>query len=120
MEKFRGSELLNIVAASEPIAQKLRQIERSDWPVLFSHVVESAQPFLPATIAGKVRKTIWIICPSVHSQETLYESLLNWHPDALFLPEAEFAAVENILPDPEIAAERLALLTKSNGNPART
>src|SRR4029077_12562800 len=31
---------------------------------------------------------------------------------ALFLPEAEFAAIENILPDPEIAAERLAVLTQ--------
>ena len=40
----------------------------------------------------------------------LYESLLNWQPDALFLPEAEFAAAENVLPDPEIAAERLAVL----------
>src|SRR4029077_11970040 len=29
---------------------------------------------------------------------------------ALFLPEAELVAVENVLPDPEIAAERLALL----------
>jgi transcription-repair coupling factor (superfamily II helicase) len=36
--------------------------------------------------------------------------LLNWQPDALFLPEAELVAVENVLPDPEIAAERLALL----------
>jgi transcription-repair coupling factor (superfamily II helicase) len=39
-----------------------------------------------------------------------YDSLLNWQPDALFLPEAELAAVENVLPDPEISAERLALL----------
>ena len=38
--------------------------------------------------------------------------MLNWQPDALFLPEAELAAVENVLPDPEIAAERLALLTE--------
>src|SRR4029453_7312924 len=36
--------------------------------------------------------------------------LLNWQTDALFLPEAELGAVENVLPDPEIAAERLALL----------
>ncbi len=62
-------------------------------------------------------KTIWIVCPSVHSQEMLYESLLNWQSGALFLPEAEFAAVENILPDPEIAAERLALLTKIERQP---
>jgi transcription-repair coupling factor (superfamily II helicase) len=39
----------------------------------------------------------------------LYESLLNWQPNALFLAEAELAGIENILPDPEIAAERLAL-----------
>ncbi len=36
--------------------------------------------------------------------------MLNWQPDALFLPEAELGAAENVLPDPEIAAERLALL----------
>ena len=34
----------------------------------------------------------------------------SWQPDALFLPEAELGAAENVLPDPEIAAERLALL----------
>ena len=53
-----------------------------------------------------------MLCPNVRSQELLYESLLNWEPTALFLPEAEFAAVENILPDPELAAERLALLNR--------
>jgi transcription-repair coupling factor (superfamily II helicase) len=75
-------------------------------------VIEPAQAFLVATVASKIENTIWVLCPSVHSQELLYESLLNWQPDALFLPEAEFAALENILPDPEIAAERLGLLTQ--------
>ena len=111
------TELLNIVAATEPIARKVREIAHGAEPVSFSHVVESAQPFLAAVIAREVNKTIWIICPSVHSQETLYESLLNWQSNALFLPEAEFAAVENILPDPEIAAERLALLTRIERQP---
>src|SRR5205085_5052142 len=41
-----------------------------------------------------------------------FESISNWNSKAAFLPEAEFAAVENILPDPEIAAERLALLSE--------
>lgn len=101
-----------MVAASEPIARKLRAIDRAQWPVQFSHVTQPAQAFLVATIAHGVDKTIWVLCPNVHSQELVYESLLNWHPNALFLPEAEFAAVENVLPDPEIAAERLALLTQ--------
>jgi transcription-repair coupling factor (superfamily II helicase) len=121
VEKSVGRELLEIAAASEPIARKLAAIRKVQWPVRFSHIIEPAQPFLAATIAQACRRfppenlkaagpTIWILCPSVHSQELFYESLLNWQPDALFLPEAELAAVENVLPDPEIAAERLALL----------
>ncbi|HEY2567844.1 MAG TPA: transcription-repair coupling factor [Candidatus Udaeobacter sp.] len=121
MEKTIGIQLLDRVAASKPIAGKLRGIKDAQWPVQFSHVIQAAQPFLAAIIADAshrlatedrkgVGRTIWILCPSVHYQELFYESLLNWEPTALFLPEAEFAAVENILPDPEIAAERLAVL----------
>ena len=121
MEKSVGIKLLESVAASEPIARKLGAIREARWRVQFSHVVEPAQAFLVAVIAhachGRLPddrhaadSTIWVLCPSVHSQELLYESLLNWRPEALFLPEAELVAVENVLPDPEIAAERLALL----------
>ncbi len=97
-----------MAAKVEPIAKKLRGVP----PIFFSHVTLSAHPFLTAIIAQEIGRTLWVICPSVQTQETIYESLLNWKPDALFLPEAEFAAVENILPDPEIAAERLALLSR--------
>src|SRR4029450_1399133 len=93
-----------MVAASEPIARKLRTIDGAQWPVQFSHVTQPAQAFLVATIANGMEKTIWVLCPNVHSQELVYESLLNWQPTALFLPEEEVAAVENVLPDPEIAA----------------
>src|SRR5262249_33475860 len=78
----------------------------------FSHVLESARSFLTAVIVREVPQTLWIICPSVRAQEFLHESLTNWFPGALFLPEAEFLAVENVLPDQEIAAERLGLLSR--------
>ncbi len=123
VEKSIGRQLLEIVAATEPIGRKLLALQEAQWPVRFSLVIQPAQPFLAAVIAHAYHRrptrdrrsadsTIWILCPSVHSQELFYESLLNWQPDALFLPEAELAAVENVLPDPEIAAERLALLTE--------
>ena len=123
VEKSIGKQLLEIVAATEPIGRKLLALQEAQWPVRFSLVIQPAQPFLAAVIAHAYHRrptrdrrsadsTIWILCPSVHSQELFYESLLNWQPDALFLPEAELAAVENVLPDPEIAAERLALLTE--------
>src|SRR5207247_11338774 len=121
VEKPIGRELLERVAASEPIARKLHPIQDAQWPVQFSHVIQPAQPFLAAIISHAwhqrspdhrhaAHSAIWLLCPSVHSQESLYESLLNWQPDAFFLPEAEFGAAENVLPDPEIAAERLAVL----------
>ena len=72
---------------------------------------------LVATVAAHIPRTLWVVCPTVRAQETLYETLLNWIPGALFLPEAEFAAVENILPDPEITAERLALLDRVSREP---
>jgi len=116
----KSAELLERVATSKPIARKLEAIQRSQWPVRFSHVIQTGQPFLAAVLANAhhgrrtdqrqaADSTIWVLCPSVHSQEVFYESLLNWQPDALFLPEAELAGIENVLPDPEITAERLAL-----------
>jgi transcription-repair coupling factor (superfamily II helicase) len=124
----KSAELLERVAASEPIARKLEAIHRAEWPVRFSHVIQSAQPFLAAVIAHKwggppadnrqdADSTIWILCPSVHSQEVFYESLLNWQSDALFLPEEELTGIENVLPDPEIAAERLALFLQIERGP---
>ena len=121
MEK--SAELLERVAASEPIARKLEAIQRAELPVRFSHVIQPAQPFLAAVIADERHRlpadnrqdadsTTWILCPNVHSQEVFYESLLNWQSDALFLPEAELTGIENVLPDPEIAAERLALFVQ--------
>src|ERR1700682_3231884 len=102
---------MTLVAQSDAIAGNLRRIREENWPVRFSHVIDSAQPFLVATVARHIEKTIWVLCPSVRAQELCYETLVNWLPSARFLPEAEFAAVKNILPDPEIAAERLALLS---------
>ena len=102
VQKSIGIELLERVAASESIARKLQATQDAQWPVQFSHVIQPAQPFLTAIIAHTWHRLpaddrqaadsmIWILCPSVHSQELFYESLLNWQSDALFLPEAEFA-----------------------------
>ncbi|MEY2548728.1 MAG: hypothetical protein QOD64_1310, partial [Verrucomicrobiota bacterium] len=112
MEESSRDHLPSIAAHTESISLKIREIAEGVRRVSFSHVTEAAQAFLVSALANEIPKTLWVLCPSVRSQESLYETLLNWHPNALFLPEAEIAAVENILPDPEIAAERLALLSR--------
>lgn len=112
MQKAFADELLDRVAQSEPITARLAEISTAREVVKFSHVIAPAQAFLSAVIARSIKKTIWVLCPTVRDQDSLYETILNWFPAAQFLPEAEFAAVETILPDPEIAAERLALLAR--------
>ena len=117
VEKPLATVLLERVAQSESIVRKLNQIAEQQIPVRFSHVIDPAQAFLAGVVARNAQKTVWILCPSVRAQDSVYETLLNWIPSAQFLPEAEFAAVENVLPDPEIAAERLALLAKIDSQP---
>ena len=112
MQEFTHEDLLEIVSQSASIAAKRREIDNRQFPVTFSHVIDAAQPFLVAVLARGIKNISWILCRSVRSQELLHESLSNWLPEAAFLPEAEFAAVENVLPDPEITAERLALLER--------
>jgi transcription-repair coupling factor (superfamily II helicase) len=119
VEKSSGAELLKIVANAEPIARQLQALREGVRPVAFSHVIESARPFLVAVLAREIPQTLWVICPSMRTQELLHESLTNWLPEAFFLPEVEFPSMENVLPDQEIAAERLALLRRIEGSRQR-
>ncbi len=107
-----SSRLLEKAAKAPALAAQLAAVRAGDWPLRFSHVVEPARPFLAAILARAARKRLWILCPTVRTQESFFENLTNWLGDAEFLPEAEFAAVENVLPDPELTAERLALLAR--------
>jgi transcription-repair coupling factor (superfamily II helicase) len=102
-------EILDRCAGVPPLAAKLALIGR-DAPVLFEHVTESAQPFLAALIARRGKGRVWVICRNVRAQELFHGELLNWFPDALFLPEMELAPAQGALPDPEIGAERLQIL----------
>ena len=107
-----ASDLLDHLAAAPPLAGKLALLRAGAEPVVFEHVTESARPFLAALIARQVKQRLWIVCENVRAQETLHNELLNWFPDALFFPEAEVAPVEGALPDPETAAERLAIVQR--------
>ena len=85
-------------------------------PVLFEHFAAAGQPFLVSAIIsawreqGQVDTTVWLFCPHVKAQEILFGELEVWGIPATFLPEYEWAGFEESLPDPESAAERLAVL----------
>ena len=102
-------ELLESSGRVPPLAAKLASIGRGGT-VLFEHVTAAAQPFLAALIARGAKGRVWVICGTVREQEFFHNELLNWFPDAVFLPELELAPASGALPDPEIGAERLQIL----------
>lgn len=85
-------------------------------PVVFDHVAEAGQPlYLAAVIsawreAGELDSAVWVLCSQVKAQEVMQSEISVWGHEALFLPEYEWAGFEETLPDPESAAERLAVL----------
>jgi transcription-repair coupling factor (superfamily II helicase) len=105
-------DLLDEIAASPPIAGKLKRLRAEKKALAFDHVVESAQPFLTALLARHVKERLWIVCANMRTQEVFHNELLHWHPDALFFPETDRAPMEGALPDPETAAERLLIIQR--------
>ena len=104
------SDLLDDIAASPPLAEKLARLRTGAAAVAFEQVVESARPIVAALLARAAKTRVWLVCADVRAQEAMHNELLHWHPGALFFPEADRAPVEGALPDPETAAERLALV----------
>jgi len=108
------------VAESEPKASRepsvedvLAQVEK----VLgerrsYDQVAEAAQPFLAALAMRRIpADRIWVICPHVRLQEVLHHDLAIWGVRSRFFPEVEFSGFEEALPDPDVGAERLSILT---------
>jgi transcription-repair coupling factor (superfamily II helicase) len=119
--KPQTSHVLDRIRDARPVHERLDALASGapGGPAAFEHVTEPAQAFLAALIAGATRERCWIICENSRAQETTFNELLNWIPDAAFFPEKEIASGENVLPDPEIAAERLSLLQALSGEKPR-
>ena len=113
-----AGEVLDRLRDAAPVQERLRALSKGEV-VAFDHVTEPAQAFLAAIVAGATKQRCWIVCENARAQETVFNELLNWFPGAVFFPEKEIALGENVLPDPEIAAERLSLLQSLSGEKSR-
>jgi len=112
-----ATHVLDRLRQSAPVRQRLAELAAGE-PVVFEHVTEPAQAFAAAIVAGATRERCWIVCENARAQETVFNELLNWFPETAFFPEKEIALGENVLPDPEISAERLGLLQQLSGDAA--
>ncbi len=104
-------DLLQTIARAAPMQARLTAV-RAGEAVSFTHVFPAARAVLTAVLLRETRQRAWIICETQAAQEALHNELLHWQPDALLYPEQEIAPIEGAIPDPENAAERLAVLQK--------
>ncbi|MEY2607778.1 MAG: hypothetical protein QOH31_5632, partial [Verrucomicrobiota bacterium] len=116
MEKSKQHPLTKVVEEVRQSAGFRQKFEEGP-PIHFEHVVEAAQSFVAAcAVRQHPSRTCWLICPDTRRQEEICNELLNWEIGAQFFPELELPAVEGAVPDPELVAERLALLQQiANG-----
>ncbi len=82
---------------------------------MFDHVARPAQAFVATLVADTFLARgdggrVWVLADDLRAQERLAEGFRLWRADALFLPELELPSIEGALPDPELMAERLAVL----------
>ncbi|MDP9291431.1 MAG: transcription-repair coupling factor [Verrucomicrobiota bacterium] len=104
------TDLLDTIAGADAVATKLARLQAGETNVVFEHVFSAAQPILVSLIARSTENRIWVVCENVRVQELLHDELLNWLPSALLFPEIEMLASENVMPDAEVAADRLGIL----------
>src|SRR4051794_39588116 len=107
-------ETVQRIASEEPLASRLQR----HGPVALEHICQAAHGFVVACVAHQYpSRSLWVVCPDARRQEEIFNALLNWQSDPLFLPELEVPAVPDAVPDPEISAERLELLQRvAQGN----
>ena len=78
----------------------------------FAQVAEPAQPFLAAAlILRQGAKRVWVVCRDIRVQELIQHDLRVWGVPSLYFPEVEFSGFVDALPDPDVAADRLAILS---------
>jgi len=103
---------------SPSVGRRLRALSlaSAERPLSFHEVAEAGQPLYLAAVIEAWRGSepgagaVWVLCPHVKAQEVVQAELRVWGIEGLLLPEHEWAGFEESLPDPESAAERLAVL----------
>ncbi len=83
-------------------------------PKVLDHVAPQAFGFAAALLVRHVEKAakpkrMWILCPDVKTQDHVHAELNVWQCPALYFPRLGHV-VEGALPDPELMAERTAVL----------
>ena len=80
---------------------------------VLDHIAPQAFGFAAALLVRRVEKEkrrVWILCPDVKTQDHVHAELGVWQCPALYFPRLGHI-VEGALADPEVLAERTAVLS---------
>ena len=120
-------EVLVRAGRAVPFAERLAQIPghaTRENQLHFELIAAPAHAFVCALIAQRLQqlggnRRLWVLAKDLRSQENLFNELATWwgQEQTLFFPEHEVRHFVDALPDPDIAAERTALLQRLTDQP---
>ena len=92
--------------------RELKALSQSPGPISLGHLPAAAQAFVLAGLSRLApKRTFLALVPGVKAQEEIANDLEAWGAPWLFFPQVETPNTET-LPDPEMLAERLSVLTR--------
>ncbi len=89
-----------------------------ETPIYLDHVTAEAHGFGVALVAARarqMRRRLWVLCPDPRAQDRIQAELIVWQTPALYFPRHSQSFGEEALPDPDLLAERVAVLERWSG-----
>lgn len=103
------------VARARPFAERLTKMA-AGARVVFADVEAAAHGFIAALCLQQLSTArVWLVTADLRAQENLFNEVAMWlgseaRDRLCFFPQMEAPAFEEMLPDPELVSERLAVL----------
>lgn len=117
-ERGESHALVAATAQTPCYAEKLSRLGTTRAEVAFDHVSAHGFAFVAAMVlqqleAAHPSRRIWILCADPKQQDQLHAELTVWQTPALYYPRMSAAEIEgDSMQDPDVAAERLTVLTR--------
>ncbi len=106
--------LVQAVTETRVFAAKLKALGQERM-ICLEHVTPEAEGFAVALVISRARqlkKRLWVLCPDPRTQDRIQAELLVWQAAALYFPRHSQSFGDDALPDPDLAAERVAVLER--------
>ncbi|MDB6137042.1 MAG: mfd [Verrucomicrobiaceae bacterium] len=105
--------LVKTVAKATAFAGRLAEIGKGS-PVVLDHVTPRAYGFAAALVAlaAKPKSRLWFVCAEPKIQDLVHAELAVWQMPALYFPKQTTQATAEALPDPNVVAERVSVLSR--------